>query len=101
MLNTPLARLGHWFESKILRFDYYELRGSEVFSVRAFAKPKFQFKLDDVRRWQQIILCFGVAVIEIESLDGRKLRFTDKYGCLLRILQRAVPEKELPWRAES
>ena len=98
MLDRPMARLGRWFESEVFKFDYYELRGDEVVSVR---RPKHRFKTQDVRTWQQIILCFGVAVIAIEFADGKKVRLSDKYERLLRILQRAAPGKELPWTAET
>jgi hypothetical protein len=42
---------------------------------------------------------FGVPLIIIKFADGRTLELSDKHEDVLRILQRIIPERELPWKA--
>jgi hypothetical protein len=96
MLRGPMSRLGKWFDYKLFKNDVYELRGDEVVSHR---QQRPQFKVHEVATWQQVFISFGVPLIVIKFSDGRMLELSDKHDDILHILQHAIPERELPWKA--
>ena len=96
MLRGPMSRLGHWLDYKLFKNDVYELRGDEVVAHR---RQTLRFKVHEVSTWQQVFISFGVPLIIIKSADGRTLELSDKHEDVLRILQRTIPERELPWKA--
>lgn len=96
MLRGSMSRLGHWLDHKLFRIDVYELRGDEVVPGR---RREPRFKVQGASSWQQIFISFGVPFIVIKFADGRTIELSDKHEDLLHILQRTVPEKELPWKA--
>lgn len=96
MLREPMSRLGHWLDYRLFKNDVYELRGDEVVSHRRQAP---RFKVHEATTWQQVFISFGVPFIIIKFADGRTLELSDKHEDVLRILQRAIPERELPWKA--
>jgi len=96
MLRGPMSRLGHWLDYKLFKNDVYELRGDEVVAHR---RQTLRFKVHEVSTWQQVFISFGLPLIIIKSADGRTLELSDKHEDVLRILQRTIPERELPWKA--
>jgi hypothetical protein len=93
--SGPIRRLGLWLEHKF-KIDLYELHGDEVVSVRHQTQ---RFKVQDVRTWQQVFICFGVPLIVIKFANEQTMELSDKHEHLIRILQQVAPEKELPWKA--
>lgn len=95
-LRGPMTRLGHWLNHRLFRIDVYELQDDEIVAGR---RREPRFKVQDVSTWQQVFICFGVPVIVIKFADVRTVELSDKHEDLLHILQRAIPERELPWKA--
>lgn len=95
-VRDPLTRLKRWIERNVFKMDVYELRGDEVVPGRS-SSPLF--KVQNVSSWQQVYICFGVPFIVIVLADGQTLELSDQYEDLRNILERVVPEKELPWTA--
>lgn len=96
MLRRPISRLGRWLDYNLLKHDVYQLQGNEILPATRWAS---RFKIQDVCTWQQIFISFGVPLIAIKFADGRTVEFSDRHEDLLRILQRTLPAKEIPWEA--
>ncbi|MBI4557405.1 MAG: hypothetical protein HY706_07475 [Candidatus Hydrogenedentes bacterium] len=95
-LRGPMTRLGRWLDHELFKIDVYKLRDDEVVPG---GRRQPRFKVQDVSTWQQVFICFGVPLIVIKFADGRTVELSDKHEDLLHILQHAVPERELPWKA--
>jgi hypothetical protein len=96
ILRGLMSRLGHWLDYKLFKNDVYELLGDEVVPNR---RQTPRFKVNEVSTWQQVFISFGVPLIIIKFADGRTLELSDRHEDVLHILQRTIPERELPWKA--
>ena len=96
LLRGPMSRLGHWLDYKLFKIDVYELKGDEVVPYRRHTP---RFNIHEVSTWQQVFIGFGMPLIIVTFADGRTLELSDKHEDVLRILQRIIPERELPWKA--
>ena len=96
LLRRPIAMMGHWIQRKLLKVDGYLLQGNFVIPHQ---RRVSRFDLGEIASWRQVFIGFGISFIVVHFADGRVGEFSDQYEALLCILQKTIPEKELPWTA--
>lgn len=87
--------LTHRFQSWLdhtLRNDVYELQGPEVVCGRG-PRPDHRLSISEIRAWK-IFPEMGFDAVRIDLMDGRRLRWIDKYDELIRILRKVSADKE-------
>ena len=86
-----LQKFRSWLDHK-LKNGIYELQGDEIVSGRG-ERPKHRLAIGDVGDWQ-IFPEMGFDVVVIKLVDGRQLRWIDKYDDLIAILRKVAPDRE-------